>query len=109
MYYVDSNLLISYVFSSDVHHGASKRLLENLKNRGLYASSFVLLETCNVVCRRVIVKWKLAEPLQTYLEIFERGSIEDKYKFLISLTLLFLCCMTCVKDVKLIMEVKRTM
>ena len=63
MYYVDTSILISYVFKSDYGHENSRRILEDIVKEGhkLYASSFTLIEVCNTICRKVIKerKWEL--------------------------------------------------
>ena len=92
MYYVDTSVLISYVFASDIGHDVSRRILENVAARGqkLYASSFTLVEMCNVVCRKIVKekKLRLIEPLQSYVDV--HGSEEDRCRFLLSLIISFL-------------------
>lgn len=93
IYYVDTSVLVSYVFASDPGHDASRRILEDISIRQkqkLYASSFTLVETCNTICRKIIKERKLSliDPLQMYVSIHK--DIEDKYQFLLSLIINFL-------------------
>jgi len=56
MYYVDTSILISYVFASDSGHRVSRRTLEDIAFRQgarLYGSVLTLVEVCNVVCGKI--------------------------------------------------------
>ena len=84
MYYVDTNLLVSYVLASDAGHETSVRELERLAAGGqtIYASSFTLTEMYNVLCRRLSRGEELAEPLRSLIVAYSnRGS---SCKFLMS-------------------------
>ncbi|UNQ73523.1 type II toxin-antitoxin system VapC family toxin [Infirmifilum sp. NZ] len=92
MYYVDTNVLLSYVFESDPYHRRSKEILESLTSEGkkLCASSLVLTEACDVLCRKISREkgWKLvALPSQ---DISGYASPEDKCRFLSSLVIYFI-------------------
>ena len=70
MYYVDTSVLISYIFASEAAQETTREILEDqAKRHGLYASPLTLIETCNTICRKVIAerKWKLIDPLQLIL------------------------------------------
>ncbi|ADM27578.1 conserved hypothetical protein [Ignisphaera aggregans DSM 17230] len=93
MYYVDSNVLISYVFStSEPYHTASQHFLEDLalgRGQKLYASSLTLVEACNAICRRIVREGsKLIDPLQRYVDLYR--DVKDKCRFLTSLIIGFL-------------------
>jgi len=93
VYYVDSNVLVSYVFSTgEPYHTASQRLLEELalkRGQKLYASSLTLVEACNAICRRIVEEGpKLVDPLQRYVDLYRDA--EDKCRFLASLIVGFL-------------------
>jgi len=88
MYYVDSNVLISYVFStSEPYHATSQSFLEDLalkKGQKLYASSLTLVEACNVICRKIVKEGpKLVDPLQRYVDVYR--DTKDKCRLLVSL------------------------
>ena len=54
--YVDSSVIISYVFVSDIGHKESRKILEEfaLKRKyKLYISSYTLAEICNVIYRKI--------------------------------------------------------
>ena len=56
MYYIDTSVLISYVFASDSGHEASRRALESIvieQGQRLYGSTFTLVETCNTICKKI--------------------------------------------------------
>lgn len=92
MYYVDSNVLISYVFlTGEPYHATSQRFLEDLVQRRqkLYTSSLTLVETYNVICRKIVKEGsKLIDPLQVYVDIYRDA--KDKCRFLVSLIISFL-------------------
>jgi len=93
VYYVDSNVLISYVFSTDEpYHAASQHFLEDLalkRRQKLYASSLALVEACNVICRKIVKEGsKLIDPLQRYVDMYRDA--KDKCRLLISLIISFL-------------------
>jgi len=92
MYYVDTSVLISYVFASDLGHHASRKALEDIvaKKQKLYASSLTLVETCNTICRKIIGegRWKLIDPLQEYVDVYK--DFEKRCRFLLSLIISFL-------------------
>jgi len=93
VYYVDSNVLISYVFSTgEPYHTASQHFLEGLalkRRQKLYASSLTLVEVCNVICRKIVKEGsKLVDPLQRYVDLYR--DVKDKCKFLTSLIIGFL-------------------
>jgi len=93
VYYVDSNVLVSYVFSTgEPYHTASQRLLEELalkRRQKLYASSLTLVEACNAICRRIVKEGpKLVDPLQMYVDLYRDA--KDKCRFLASLIVGFL-------------------
>jgi len=92
MYYIDTSILISYVFTSESAHRASQEVLESIvaEEHRLYASSFTLAEMCNTICRKIVKekKWKLIEPLQEYVDVY-RG-VEERCRFLQSLIVSFL-------------------
>jgi len=92
MYYVDTSVLISYVFASESAHRASREVLESIAagRHRLYASSFTLVEVCNTICRKIVreKKWRLVEPLQEYVGAY-RG-VEERCRFLQSLIISFL-------------------
>jgi len=92
MYYVDTSVLISYVFASDSGHHASRKVLESIvaEGRKLYGSSFTLVETCNTVCRKIVKErgWRLVDPLQGYVNIY--ADPERRCRFLLSLMISFL-------------------
>ena len=93
MYYVDSNVLISYVFATgEPYHVISQSFLEDLvfrKKQKLYASSLTLVEACNVICRKIVKEGsKLIDPLQRYVDMYKDA--KEKCRFLISLIMSFL-------------------
>ncbi|MEM0485191.1 MAG: PIN domain-containing protein [Pyrobaculum sp.] len=90
MYYVETSVLASYILASDFGHEASRRALEEACNYKLYVSSYTLIELHNTICRRIIKgdKWKLIDPLQEYIEVYEE--VEEKCKFLLSMIIGFL-------------------
>ena len=92
MYYVDSNVLISYVFATgEPYHKISQKFLDELVKRKqkLYASSLTLVEACNVICRKIIKEEAgLIDPLRRYVNKYK--DTKDKCKFLISLIISFL-------------------
>jgi len=92
MYYIDTNVLVSYVFASDSGHCASRKVLEILadKEEKLYTSSFALVETCNAICRKIIKEagWRLIDPLQRYVNIFVDA--EERCRYLLSVIISFL-------------------
>ena len=93
MYYIDTSILISYIFASDRGHDVSRRILEDIaikRKQKLYASSFTLAEACNVICRKIIRerKWLLIEPLQRYVDAYK--DVEERCQFLLSLIINFL-------------------
>ncbi len=93
MYYVDSNVLISYIFKTgEPYHNISQRFLEDLvfvKKQKLYASSLTLMETCSHICKKITKEGaKLIDQLQRYVDMYKDA--KDKCKFLISLVTNFL-------------------
>ncbi|RLG77706.1 MAG: hypothetical protein DRO12_01490 [Thermoprotei archaeon] len=74
MYYIDTSILISYVFASESAHRAFREALESIaaEKHKLYASSFTLAEMCNTICRKIVRerKWRLIEPLQEYVDVY---------------------------------------
>jgi len=93
MHYIDTSVLISYVFASDSGHEASRRVLENIvirRGHRLYGSTFTLVETCNTICRKIAgeKRWSLIDPLQGYVDIHK--DYGNKCRFLISLIYSFL-------------------
>ncbi len=92
MYYIDTNVLISYVFASDSGHEASRRVLEDIvikQGQRLYGSTLTLVETCNTICKKIAKeKWRLIDPLQGYVDIYR--DYRDKCRFLVSLIYNFL-------------------
>jgi len=93
MYYVDTCVLISYVFASDSGHEASQRALEDIvvkQGHKLYGSTFTLVEACNSICRKITkeAKWRLSDPLQRYIDIYK--DYGDRHRQLISLIFSFL-------------------
>lgn len=56
MYYLDTSVLISYIFTSDINHKRSKNALESIASKGdkLYISQLALLEMHNVTCRKML-------------------------------------------------------
>lgn len=92
MYYIETSVLISYVFASDIGHSASERILEKLvfEKQRLFSSSFTLIEMYNTICRKIVKEEKLGlvDPLQRYVNIY-KGS-EEQSRFLLSLIIGFL-------------------
>jgi len=81
LYYADSSILISYLFTSEVNHRVSRRILEDIaigKKTKIYVSSLTLLEVYNALCRKIVKEkeWRLIEPIQWYVNGYK--SSEDK-------------------------------
>ena len=90
MYYVDTSVIISYIFSSEKRHVKTRELLENL-SRGtrLYTSSYALVETCNSICRKIIHgELKLIEPLNKIVESYRDH--RERLRLMLSLVIGFL-------------------
>jgi len=89
MYYIDSNMLISYVFVSEKIHKISQKSLEKLaEKQKLYTSSFAILESCNALCRKIARGEKIVDPLQIYIDRYK--NMEEKCRFLTSFFIKFL-------------------
>ncbi len=92
MYYIDTSILVSYVFSSEKGHKRTRELLDSLSRESkLYISSYALVELYNTVCRKIANREiKLAEPLDTYLKIYSDKDIEKRLKFIAAMVVSFL-------------------
>ena len=90
--YVDSSVIISYVFASDIGHEESRKVLEEFafkRKYKLYISPYALAEICNAICRKIKdSKYRLIDPLQDYIEKFK--NYEEKCRLLISIIITFL-------------------
>lgn len=91
-YYVDTSVLVSYLFESETGHHVSRRVLEDAVRRGvkLYASAFTLVELYSAVCRKLRRerRLRLVEPLQFYVD--RLSGDEEVCRFLVSAMVSFL-------------------
>jgi len=87
MYYLDTSVLVSYIFVTERRHALARQFLENLAHKGLklYISPYTLVELYNSVCRNIAGgNLKLADPFN---EILNRagGSLNAKLELLVSM------------------------
>jgi len=79
MYYVDTNVLLSYVFVSDRKHNVAKDLMENkIKRAQIYLSSLTIVEMEASLIRMLQGGYDLIEPIKILLQKFA-GEKERKF------------------------------
>ncbi|ABL88635.1 hypothetical protein Pisl_1479 [Pyrobaculum islandicum DSM 4184] len=85
-YYIDTNVLISYLFVSEHNHIISQKILENIANQRhtLYGSTITFVEMYNTICRKIRGgRWKFIDPIQKYLEKITNS--ENRCKLVIAI------------------------
>jgi predicted nucleic acid-binding protein len=71
VYYLDSNVLISFLFENEEHHRVVEVFLLKLATCGegpLYTSTFPLTEAMNALCRKLRSREQVIWPLNIYIE-----------------------------------------
>jgi hypothetical protein len=89
---LQSHVVLTNIFVSDSGHNTSQKVLEDIaikRKQKLYAYSFTLVETCNIICRRIITnRWRPIDPLQDYVVAYKK--LEEKCCLLLSIVINFL-------------------
>lgn len=94
MYYLDSNVIVSYLFETEDHHNRVVEFLKEIASKNeLYVSSFSLIETLNAVCRKVVGDKQLEffKPLRSLLRNYldQIKNPVDKCRFISSFIINF--------------------
>ncbi|MEX2689286.1 MAG: type II toxin-antitoxin system VapC family toxin [Candidatus Njordarchaeum guaymaensis] len=88
MFYIDTNVLLSYVFISDRKHNIAKEILEKkIKNRPIHLSSLTIVEMKASLIRMIQGGYDLIDPLKILLQKFTK---KDKVRILVAIILGFL-------------------
>ena len=70
MYYVDTNVLLSYIFASDRKHTEAKNIMEKIKKTQIYLSSLTVLEMEASLIRMLRENYDLIDPIKVLLQKF---------------------------------------
>ena len=87
MTFLDTNLIISFVFETDTNHNLAVKTINTLPQRKIYITPITLLELKCVACRKLLAD-KLVDPLKLYID--NLPDIEAKCKTILTLILEYL-------------------